>query len=57
MFFTKVALTGGIPFRLHENLPDSAFFTDEGIERAYQESLDPKNVSGPLRIGRHRDVY
>lgn len=49
MFFAKVALTGGIPFRLHEDLPDSAFFTDEEIEEAYRESLDAKNLVGPFK--------
>jgi len=45
MFFKKVALTGGIPFSLREDLPDTAFFTPEELREAYIESLDAQNLS------------
>ncbi len=49
IFFSKVAVTGGIPFDMRD---DSYYvYTPEQlkeIDEAYQESLDPKNVRGPF---------
>jgi DNA-damage-inducible protein J len=44
MFYVRVAATGEIPFPLRdEQLP----WTEEGIQEAYEESFDEKNLSKP----------
>ena len=49
MFFTKVAITGGIPFNVRN---DSYYHYSpkemKEIEEAYEESLDEKNLSPPF---------
>ena len=48
MFFTKVAMTGGIPFPVQDD--SYLHYTPEAIKEikeAYEESFDEKNLQGP----------
>jgi len=51
VFFKKVDLTGGLPFDIRDD--GYYHYTPaqlKGIEKAYKESLDPKNVSRPYQM-------
>ena len=52
MFYSQIVIDHGLPFRAREDLeagPETWQFpwTKEELDEAYQESLDPKNLSKP----------
>ena len=60
MFFSKVVITGGIPFSVKDDF--FAAYTPEElceIREAYDESFDTKNLRGPFSSAKEmfRDIH